>query len=395
MAARAPHHHVSSGSSSERTLLAVGVVLMAVMVAMSLTPAERADTRPYDLFGAVILIIAYGVLCFARRFPLLVLLVVQVATSVWFVRNYAGALPAPALLIGIYALTVRGDRRRTLVGLGIVLAPLTTVALMASDVDSATTTVGIIGWMLAAALLGETMLKRRALEAEYEHRAGQAAAEQHVIMERRLAEERLRIARDLHDVLAHTVTAMSIQSAVAADAVEIDPDRARRALADLRSQARQAVDEVRSSIASLRSSDGADDPAVLPVPSLPALEGLAAEARRSGLDVAITMQGDLTVVPELLEVSAFRIVQEALTNVRRHSVAAEATVHVRVADDSLALVIADPGPCRVPARTEPGFGVVGMRERALAVGGAFDAGESPDGGYQVCVRLPLSAAARR
>lgn len=157
-------------SHSERGLVAVGIVLSIVMVAMSFTPAETDGARQYDLLAVMVIAVAYGSLVLCRRWPVVALLLAQGANSIWFPRGYAGALTAPALLIAIYCLTVSGSRRRTVLALAFVVAPLTAVAMSSGELDSLTTAAGIIGWMVASAMLGEAVTNRRALEDEYRRR---------------------------------------------------------------------------------------------------------------------------------------------------------------------------------------------------------------------------------
>lgn len=212
-------------------------------------------------------------------------------------------------------------------------------------------------------------------------------------MERRIAEERLRIARDMHDVLAHTVTAMSIQAAVASDAIDVDPAASARALQLLRRQGRQAVEDISVSIASLRSSTEQDQRPTEVVPGLAALDALVARAEVAGLRVTIERGDDVASVSELADVNAYRIVQEALTNIQKHSLATTATVALRAIDDELVVTITDQGPRRLPGRPA-GFGLIGMRERAVGSGGSFSAQPTTSGGFQVVAALPQHAAVR-
>jgi signal transduction histidine kinase len=380
------HHHVRlTHSGSERSLLAVAAVLCAVVVAMSLTPDQTAGTRRYDAFAVAVLIAAYAPLWWARARPLASLVVVQLVTCAWFLRDYPGALVAPAVLAAIYFVTVTGDRRRGAIALVLVVAPTTLAAMLASTVDSLTSAAGIVGWMIAAALLGEAIHQRRSVEHELRHNARVAAAEQAAESERKITEERLRIARDMHDVLAHSVTAMSIQAAVAADSLDSDPDASRSALAVLRTQARDAVDEIRASIASLRNDTESGE--VEPVPAISGIATLAAHAAVNGLAVTTELV-DPGPVPDLVEVSAYRIVQEALTNIQRHSHAHTAQVSLATSGAELDITVTDPGPAKSPD-APPGFGLVGMQERADAVGGTVSRRRTSDGGFEVHAVLPI------
>jgi signal transduction histidine kinase len=379
-----PTHH-------ERALLVAAIVLTIVMVAMSLSASERANARPLDVGAAGLLLIAYGSLALRNRRPLLGLLVADAATSIWFLREYAGALTAPALLAALFFVTVRGDRRRSVIAFLIVIAPVVVAAIAPAEPDTVTSTAGIIGWIVAAALLGEAVAGRRQLATDFEEREQLLRAEQLAETQHRIAEERLRIARDMHDVLAHSVTAMSIQSAVASDALESDPDEARRALENLRRQARRTVDDVRASIGSLRADDSG---AVEAVPGLAAVDDLVADASGQGLRVSITADEPPVAIAQLVDIAAYRIVQEALTNITRHSTSDEAHVAIRHDNAWVSIDIVDPGPprCNTIDGRITGHGLQGMRERAASVGGSLDAGATDDGGFRVQALLPVAVA---
>lgn len=378
-----------TGARSERSLLALAAVLSAVVVAMSLTPDQTAGTRGYDALAAAVLVAAYAPLWWSRSRPLTSLVVVQVATCAWFLRDYPGALVAPAVLTAIYFVTVTGDRRRGGIALVVVVAPTTIAAMLVSTVDSLAVAVGIVGWMIAAALLGEAVHQRRSVEHELRHSAAIAAAEQAAETERRIAAERLRIARDMHDVLAHGLTAMHIQAAVAADKLDADPDAARRSLTLLRAQARDAVGEIRASITSLRN--GTESDAIEPLPSISGIAALAARAASNGLTVSTDLD-DPGPIPDVVAVSAYRIVQEALTNVQRHSQAANVRVSLTSSGAALDITVTDPGPARSTVE-QPGLGLIGMHERAIAVGGSVRRRRTLEGGFEVHAVLPTGPRA--
>jgi signal transduction histidine kinase len=371
---------------SERRLIAVGVVLSTVVVAMSFTGDQTRGARPYDLWAALILFGAYGSLWWCRRAPVAVAVVAVSAAGVWFPLGYAGALPAPALLVAIFALMLFGKPRHVMVVAALNLLPVIAVSMIAGGVDSLATAVGIIGWMVAAALLGDAVRQRRLLVVEYDERLRVTAAEQQAETDRQLAEERLRIARDLHDVLAHTVTAISITAAVAGDLVPSDHPAA-EVLRELRQQTREAVDDVRRSVGAVRDGEAVTEA----VPGIAAISGLVANAWRVGVTVECTVDVPVAEVPEIVSITAYRIVQEALTNVHRHSQADTAVVTLALAAGVLTVDVVDPGPRRLPVRA-PGFGLLGMRERAGVVGGTLEVGPDARGGFHVSARLPVRIA---
>jgi signal transduction histidine kinase len=205
-------------------------------------------------------------------------------------------------------------------------------------------------------------------------------------------DERARIARELHDVVAHNVSVMLIQSGSARLTMRRAPDRAQEALATLETAGRQAMVEMRNLVGILRPREEADD--LQPTPGLEALPDLQVTMRRSGLDATIRVVGDRREIPPGLELSAFRIVQEALTNALKHAGRTRACAVVTFGPEQLHLRITNAAPTEPLRRLPPGgHGVVGMRERAALYGGQLQTGPSDDGGYVVDVGFPLGVPA--
>src|SRR5207302_7713212 len=204
---------------------------------------------------------------------------------------------------------------------------------------------------------------------------------------RAAAEEQARISRELHDVIAHNVSVMTIQAAAARDVFETDPTRARAALASIESTGRAALTELRRLPSAVR--DGGQ-PELAPQPGLAGLEELVEQVRRAGLEVDLTVQSERPPLPAALDLSAYRIVQEALTNTLKHASARHAWVEVRFQDGRLDVVVRDDGVGAAP-NGDSGRGLVGMRERVHLLGGSLDAGPQPGGGYLVSAQLPVGA----
>lgn len=277
--------------------------------------------------------------------------------------------------------------------------------------------------MAVAAVVGESNRRRRL---DYEARVRESAATAEARLGRRMAEERLRIARELHDVLAHTISVVAVQSSVALDALGDSPHEARDALLAVRGAAKQAMPELRAALDMLRggvSEDGAQgagaaegagaEPKTVPQPGFDELPALIRQARESGLTVEFAVDEELSGASPLLQLTAYRIVQEALTNVRKHA-AASARVRVTLhrSPDAMTIDVLDDGRAAAPAPapsvpvspvpapsasapsepSTPGFGLLGMRERAESLGGRLLAGPSPDGGFAVRARLPWIGA---
>jgi signal transduction histidine kinase len=236
--------------------------------------------------------------------------------------------------------------------------------------------------MAAFVVLGAAARLRR-LAAEERVRMAERAAEAELAA--RLAEERLRIARELHDVLAHTISVIAVQAGVALDALPTDSDLAREALLQVRAAARQAGPELRAALGPLRTDED-----LAPAPRLDSLPALLSPLRAAGVSVSLDVSPGSSPLPHPVELTAYRIVQESLTNVARHSGARTVEVCVVRDGSSVRVSVRDDGAGSVPLHTG-GFGIVGMRERAALLGGSLSAGPRPGGGFEVSAVLPVLA----
>ncbi len=230
---------------------------------------------------------------------------------------------------------------------------------------------GVTAWVLAVLAVSELVRVRR--EQWARERAERAAA-----AERRVDEERLRIARELHDVLAHSISVINVQAGVGLALLDSDPEQARSALSTIKAASKEALGEVRQVLDTLRSPGEAPR---TPAPGLDRLPELVEQAAAAGLRVEVTAEGDASALPPGVDLAAFRILQEALTNVMRHSAARTARVRLGWRPRLLELRVDDDGPA------------TGGGERAAALGGTVEAGPRPDGGFRVTATLPLKAAA--
>lgn len=242
------------------------------------------------------------------------------------------------------------------------------------------TEVGVTAWVTA--LLAACELIRLRREQWARDRAERAAAER-----RRAGEERLRIARELHDVLAHSLSVIHVQAGVGLALLDSDREQARTALTTIKAASKEALGEVRQVLDTLRAPGEAPR---APAPGLGRLPELVAQAASAGLTV--TVEGEPGSLPPATDLAAFRIVQEALTNVVRHSASRTARVRISRGPGRLELGVDDDGPATGDEAGGSGTGLIGMRERAAAQGGTLEAGPRPDGGFRVLARLPLTAA---
>lgn len=345
--------------------------------------------RPEASWATYVLIgLAFLPLVFRRRYPAAVLVVTTVAATLYEVGPNPPSLTMLGVLIALYTLGTLTDRKRLMLwGAGsialVLLAslPAPTSAAFWGEV------IRNLSVMLVAALLGDATRNRRAYVAEVERRAAEAERTREEETRRRVDEERLRIARDLHDVTAHSLSVIAVQSGVASHVLDSNPEEARRALVAIRQVSRDSLQELRAMLGVLRGSE--DDAAPLaPTAGLERLPDLVRPLEESGLAVEVVTEGDLTDLPAIADASAYRIVQEALTNVLRHAGKARVTVTVRREPDALVIEVTDDGPGKLPF--EEGHGIAGMRERVSALGGTLEAGPREGGGWRVGARLPVT-----
>ena len=260
----------------------------------------------------------------------------------------------------------------------------------------------IPGMGAAVVFGGIAVASRRAYVASIQARAQQDAEQD---AQRRIDEERLRIARELHDVVSHTMATINVQAGVAAHVLPAQPEVAAEAVAAIRTASKEGLRELRAILNVLRQADDADP--TQPAPGTAQLDTLVASARQAGLDTAFTVTGTPVPLPAAVDLAAYRIVQESLTNTIRHAGPATAAVSLTYGDVDLLIEVTDTGrgpqhipagpgrsPQPAPAGPGTGHGLVGMRERAATVGGTVEAGGGPRGGFQVTARLPIPAPDR-
>jgi signal transduction histidine kinase len=249
-------------------------------------------------------------------------------------------------------------------------------------------------FFVVAWVLGDTVRLRLERERQLVETARQLEQDRAEQARRAVVDERLRIARELHDVVAHHVSVMGVQAGAARRVLAHDPEAAVGALATIEESSRQGVDELRRLVGLLRADDQVES--LAPQPGLARLHELVDEARRGGLDVTASVLGDVRPVPASIEVSMFRIVQEALTNTRKHADASAAAVEVRYLPDAVQVEVVDdgrgPAPSGASTGNGTGHGLLGMRERVGLHGGRLDVGPVPAGGYRVLATFPVRAS---
>jgi signal transduction histidine kinase len=248
---------------------------------------------------------------------------------------------------------------------------------------------GLGAWLLVLVAIAEGLRQRRSVVEARRLRQDAVASAARSERQREATAARLAIARELHDVLAHSLSMINVQSSVALELLEKQPERAGPALAAIKDASRQAISDVHSLVSALRT-DGGEPTA--PTPGIADLDRLLAPARATGLTVTTTVTGEPRPLPAVIDVAAARIVQESLTNVVRHSTATTAAVAVHYNGSRLSVAIDDNGAPRTGPATG-GSGITGMRERAKALGGSFTARPVPGAGFSVRASLPIDESA--
>jgi signal transduction histidine kinase len=245
-------------------------------------------------------------------------------------------------------------------------------------------------------VIGDNIRTRRAYLAELEARAARLEREREEKAERAVIEERTRIARELHDVIAHNVSVMVVQASAGEELFDTNPARARESLTSVAATGRAALAELRRLLGVSRAEEGGQPAAsYTPQPGMEYLNELVRQVRQTGLAVELSVLGEPRELPEGVGLCAYRIVQEALTNTLKHAAASEAHVSVRYAPDALELQVLDDGRGAPSANgsSDAGHGLIGMRERVALFGGELSARSRPDHGYEVRARIPLEGAA--
>ncbi|WP_344956038.1 sensor histidine kinase [Actinomadura miaoliensis] len=303
---------------------------------------------------------------------------------------------APAV-ISAYSLAVRTEGRvASAVSLASATLLVASIPLFEALSWRDASRMGVVAaFPLVAGILGHSTQNRRAYLAAVEERAQRAEESRDSEARRRVAEERVRIARELHDLVAHQITLANAQATVAVHLFDTRPEQARKSLKELVETTGNALDELRATVGLLRQSGDAAAPAE-PAPGLSRLPTLLESFRRAGLEVSVHQEGTARPLPPGVDLTAYRIVQEALTNVTKHAGTGSARVRLVWNRDRVTITVADdggdgPGASTVPDRP-PGYGLIGMRERATAVGGHLSAGRRPEGGFLVSAQLPLRPA---
>jgi signal transduction histidine kinase len=361
---------------------------LAALIAVGTYGASQGqpERRPFDAGAIALIVVAAAALAGRRRYPVVVLEVVFGATLVYFALGYANGPIWLALIVAYFTAVVAGHRLAAAVtaAIGFAIFPWLDYLLRNGGAPSPAGLAALAAWLLV--LLGGAEFVRIRRE-----RIAEVARVREEEALRRASEERLRIARELHDALGHHLSLINVQSGVALHLNEELPEQVRGSLSAIKQASKEALTELRSVLDILRQ-DGERAPRS-PSSTLDRLGDLISQAEAAGLKVRTETAGSPRPLPFSVDVAAFRIVQEALTNVARHAGDATATVRISYGPHDVTVQVEDDG--RGPGPNDPagsGRGIIGMRERVGALGGDLEAGRRPAGGFRVRARLPLDGA---
>ncbi|WP_199431432.1 sensor histidine kinase [Qaidamihabitans albus] len=363
---------MAPGSRTRDAALAAGVAVIVVGGTVLPMPFGGAGGSP-GVLGWTLLLTGCGLLALRGRYPVAVAVGTFVACALYYPLVTADGPLLLTFVVSLYTVAARGH----LVSAG----ALATAALLATGYGEAVgdvrnvddvALVMLAGWLVAVVALGGARHTRHAYLREVEQRAA--------------TEERLHIARELHDVLGHNLSLINVQAGAALHRIQQDPGQAERALDVIKESSRQTLRELRTTLGVLRQAD-ADGP------GLARLDELIEQVRASGLSVRTEVAGERRPLSPDADLTAYRVVQEALTNVRRHAGASSATVHIRYGRDEVRVEVDDDGRGAPERPAGAGHGIRGLGERVGALGGELTAGRHDGGGFRVSVRLPQGVSA--
>ncbi|MFD7081737.1 sensor histidine kinase [Streptomyces sp. NPDC059918] len=364
-------------------------LLVAVFTQAATGWAQHAQPgrEAVDPIGRLLLLVAPALLLLRHRYPVPVLYGVCAVTLGYLAGGYPYGPVFLSVALACLAAVVAGHRHAAWGAVGALWAGHLLIAhwlyrWLPPPGDGPApwgTEGGITAWAIAVLAASEVVRVRR--EQWARDRAERKAAER-----RRADEERLRIARELHDVLAHSISVINVQAGVGLALLDTDPEQARTALTTIKEASKEALGEVRQVLNTLRAPGEAPR---APAPGLDRLPELVGQAASAGLTVSVTGGAQARGLSPATDLAAFRILQEALTNVVRHSGSRTARIRISRPPGALELLVDDDGPATGGDAGGSGTGLIGMRERAAAQGGTIEAGRRPDGGFRVLARIPL------
>jgi signal transduction histidine kinase len=397
--------------------IAIDCALTALMLLVYVELKAAPFLRGIPLWAAIVIVVVAVIpAAFRRRWPRTVLAVVVIAGAVATAISFSPVPPLAAAFV-TYVIPLRFPRRDALwllAGTLLVIAAGLAVFAVTPHGSYGTGTIGKASGLLleggllvtVAWLIGYSVRQQRGQAADRRERAGQKAREQLAEARRAKSEERLQIARELHDVVAHTLSLIAVQAGVASYVIGTRPEEAARALSSIEQTSRGALHEMRALLGVLRDGEtgarngvrpGTPDTALVPAPGLADLDRLVERTGEAGVRVDLSVRGERPPLPAGLDLAAYRVIQEAVTNVIKHAATDRCRVTVTYQEDTLTLEVTDNGNGSAASGggelPVAGNGIIGMRERAAMYGGEVRAASLPGRGFRVTARFPLASTA--
>ncbi|MEU7835217.1 sensor histidine kinase [Nonomuraea sp. NPDC049129] len=403
---------------AQDVLVALFITVMQVQGTIVRNTGEVVQRPLGDLgnLGYVLLVASGVVVVVRRRWPVPVFVTAALVSLVYYGLGFPDGPGWLGLFVALYTVAAYGDGRRSLVIAGVGTSVLAIAWLVAAADIEPRAAIGWVYFRIGASVmsvaLGESVRSRKIIAAEAQERAELAERTREEEARARVDAERLRIAREVHDTVAHAIAIINVQSGVTAHVLDKRPEVAREALRAIEQTSSRALREMRAILGVLRDDDGDDNDGRVPYPGLGQIDELTAKARAAGLDIELEETSPAAPLPSAVGSVAYRILQESITNVIRHVGPTRVTVALNPGMEVLEIRVTDEGrraasgvgladahlPARqltgtggsAPAQPTPGRGILGMRERCQLLGGELDAGPLPGGGFEVKARLPLA-----
>ena len=365
------------------------LALILTVIAVGSTVVSRTRYGfAFPVLAAIVTLFTTIPIALRRYRPLTVLAVTVIAETLLLIFRPGAGAPV-GVIVALYTVAAYCERRVSIRAAALAALPIT-VAVIVNNGAHTGQVIPELAVFAIAWVVGDNIRTRRAYLAELEARAARLERERENKADRAVIEERARIARELHDVIAHNVSVMVVQAAAGEDVFDEDPGKARESLAAVASTGRAALTELRRLLGVIRAEDDRGDTAFAPQPGLERIDELIGQVREAGLPVELSVLGEARPLPEGVGLCAYRIVQEALTNTLKHAHASTAQVHLRYVADALELQVLDDGRGTTSLNGEiDGQGLIGMRERVALFGGELTAEPRSGRGYEIRARLPL------
>jgi signal transduction histidine kinase len=367
--------------------VAASAVLYACGLAVATTRQPDA-LSPAGLTIATLVYVSFAIIAIVRWPPWVAVAVSTAGAVASMAAGTPDLLVGPALVVGMFVFSLRSERTPAIAGTAAVIGVLLAGHLVFSlQAKTGWSDVAVVPWAAVAAAIGQAVRATRAHQVMLEERARRAEEGREHEARRRVQQERLRIARELHDAVGHHVALISVQAGAMGYLLDADPAKARESLAHIQRASEAALEELRLTVGLLRQPG--DREPVEPAGGLGRLDELIASFAATGLQVTCDVTGQVRQLPEAVDLTAYRVIQESLTNTAKHAAGTSASVRLAFRPGALELAVEDDGPPSGGSQIgDEGHGIIGMRERAVALGGWLSAGRRAGGGFRVLAELP-------